>query len=72
MDTKVLFKNRSITSCMKAAYDYIGSHFTSLIKKTWWATLIYSALLVLHAWLAVLVNDVYTLNKYLVVLSINR
>ena len=24
MDTKVLFKNRSITSCMKAAYDYIG------------------------------------------------
>lgn len=33
MDTKVLFKNRSITSCMKAAYDYIGSHFTSLIKR---------------------------------------
>ena len=28
MDTKVLFKNRSITSCMKAAYDYTGSHFT--------------------------------------------
>ena len=45
MDTKVLFKNRSITSCMKAAYDYIGSHFTSLIKKTWWATLIYAVLM---------------------------
>ena len=45
MDTKVLFKNRSITSCMKAAYDYIGSHFTSLIKKTWWTTLIYAVLM---------------------------
>ena len=45
MDTKVLFKNRSITSCMKAAYDYTGSHFTSLIKKTWWATLIYAILM---------------------------
>ena len=30
---------------MKAAYDYTGSHFTSLIKKTWWATLIYAILM---------------------------
>ena len=42
MDTTVLFKNRSITACMKASYDLISDNFTSLLKKTWWAVLIYA------------------------------
>ena len=40
MDTSVLFKYRSVTACMKASYDLITANIISLIKKTWWATLI--------------------------------
>ncbi len=39
MDTNILFKYRSVTSCMKAAYDLMSNHIVSIIKKTWWAVL---------------------------------
>lgn len=42
MDTTVLFKYRSVTACMKASYDLMNHHLTSLLKKTWWAILIYA------------------------------
>lgn len=42
MDTTVLFKYRSVTACMKASYDLMNHHLTSLLKKTWWAMLIYA------------------------------
>lgn len=34
-----LFKNRSITACMKASYDAMTSQPLRLLKKTWWAVL---------------------------------
>lgn len=34
-----LYKNRSITACMKASYDTMASHPIPLLKKTWWAVL---------------------------------
>ncbi len=36
---KDLFKNRSLTACMKASYDLMIGHFNSLLKTTWWAVL---------------------------------
>lgn len=42
MDTTVLFKYRSVTACMKASYELMSHHLTSLFKKTWWAMLIYA------------------------------
>lgn len=39
MDTSILFKYRSVTACMKVSYDTITSNITSLLKKTWWASL---------------------------------
>lgn len=42
MDIKILFKYRSVTACMKASYDFITSNVTSLLKKTWWAVLLYA------------------------------
>ena len=47
MDTNDFFKYRSITACMKASYDTLSSSITSLLKKTWWAVLIYSLFMAL-------------------------
>lgn len=47
MDTKVLFKHRSVTACMKASYDIISGNITSLLKKTWWAVLIFAIFMAL-------------------------
>lgn len=47
MDTKVLFKHRSVTACMKASYDMISGNITSLLKKTWWAVLIFAIFMAL-------------------------
>lgn len=47
MDTKELFKYRSVTACMKAAYDLMSDQLSSLLKKTWWAVLIYAVFLAL-------------------------
>ena len=40
-----LFKYRSVTACMKASYDLISGNILSLLKKTWWAVLIYAILM---------------------------
>ena len=45
-----LFKNRSITACMKASYDLMTSRLGSLVKKTWWAVLAYALLTSLLAY----------------------
>lgn len=50
MDTKELFKYRSVTACMKASYDLMSDHLGSLLKKTWWAVLIYAIFLALTAY----------------------
>ena len=47
MDTKVLFKHRSVTACMKASYDMTSGNITSLLKKTWWAVLIFAIFMAL-------------------------
>lgn len=47
MDTKVLFKYRSVIACMKASYDLVSSNITSLLKKTWWASLIFAIFMAL-------------------------
>lgn len=47
MDTTVLFKHRSVTSCMKASYEMIIANITSLLKKTWWAVLIFAIFMAL-------------------------
>lgn len=44
---KVLFKYRSVTACMKASYDMISGNITSLLKKTWWAVLIFAIFMAL-------------------------
>lgn len=40
MDTNEIFKYRSVTACMKASYESTSNNFKSLVKKTWWASLI--------------------------------
>ena len=35
MEVNVLFKQRSITSCMKASYDLLTSHPNAFIKQSW-------------------------------------
>ena len=35
MEVNVLFKQRSITSCMKASYDLLTSHPKAFIKQSW-------------------------------------
>lgn len=47
MNENNLFKYRSVTACMKASYDLISDHVGSLLKKTWWAVLIYAVLMAL-------------------------
>lgn len=53
MDTKDLFKYRSVTACLRAAYDLISDNFTSILKKTWWAVLIYAIFLALTVYFRV-------------------
>lgn len=45
MNENILFKYRSVTACMKASYDLISDNILSLLKKTWWAVLIYALLM---------------------------
>lgn len=45
MEEKVLFKQRSITGCMKASYDLISSNIKQLLGKTWQTVLPFSILL---------------------------
>lgn len=35
MEVNELFKQRSITACMKASYDTVTSDIRSLVKQTW-------------------------------------
>lgn len=51
METKDLFKNRSVTACMQASYNLISTNLTNLIKKTWWAILPYSILMAIGIYL---------------------
>lgn len=39
-----IYKYRSTTACIKAAFDLMGNHLWSLVKKTWWAMLIFAFL----------------------------
>lgn len=39
MDTNNLFKYRSVTACMKAAFDLMSDNLKGLLRKTWWAML---------------------------------
>lgn len=50
---KDLFKNRSLTACMKASYDLMISRFGSLLKTTWWTVLAYAVLTALYCYLRV-------------------
>ena len=42
MDTQNLFKYRSVTACMRAAFDLMRNQFKSLLKATWMGFLVYS------------------------------
>lgn len=42
MDTNEIFKYRSVTACMKASYELVTSHLVQILKKTWWASLIFA------------------------------
>lgn len=44
MELNELFKNRSVTACMKASYELVGNHLPDMVKKTWWAFLPYALL----------------------------
>lgn len=37
-----LFKHRSVIACMKASYDAMTSEPAHILKKTWWAVLVYA------------------------------
>ena len=42
METNFFFKYRSITACMKEAYNLISDQLKPLLKATWWAVGIYA------------------------------
>ena len=45
METNVFFKYRSITACMKEAYDLVSDNIKPLVKATWWAFALYAILM---------------------------
>lgn len=51
MDTQNLFKYRSVTACMRAAFDLMRNQFKSLLKATWIAFLVYSVFMAITIYL---------------------
>lgn len=45
MEVNTLFKQRSITACMKSSYDLMTSNFKQLMKQTWQTNLPFALLL---------------------------